>query len=547
MYRNVNRMSNDRRGATVVYNEREVFYDVGVRIKGSAYGRNNDSVAGLSLRFAPDKLFRGVHETVSIERAGNPKELIAKHMLNRAAGGLSTFYDDVAHVIMPRSRDTGIALLAMARTTDVYLDSLHEGGGDAPVYNMELLYSPQGTVDRDPESAKLNFPYTHSNGRMDIGDYGDDKETYRWNFQARNARGRDDYEPLIALGKAFSKTGEELQAAVSELIDVDQWMRHIRDAVSQRQRRPLFAPVGTQLPHVRPTRGRPVRGRALGPGSRISAVHQRHPVGCKKQRGNAGQSAQGDRDPGPHTTVLGTRMGHHEHDGERAVHAAVDRPLRPNDGRSFAAELGYISSRAAYLERRMPPHIPFEITSGNGEPLNVTGDSVELEGRGWIDVRALRLAGSDLSLSVTWLDGETWRAAVPLSPGLNTINIEAINHQGNVVGTATVSVVSATFSVQAGDANRDRQFDQHDIVLVLQANKYLTGEPADFSEGDWNADDVFDQHDIVAALQTGNYLEGPYAARTAITARPREGQDRLGTDVLDSVMADYPEDSMARR
>lgn len=68
--------------------------------------------------------------------------------------------------------------------------------------------------------------------------------------------------------------------------------------------------------------------------------------------------------------------------------------------------------------------------------------------------------------------------------------------------------------VLAGDANRDGHFDQRDIVKVLQAGKYLTGQPATFEEGDWNGDDVFDQRDILAALQTGAYVEGPYAART---------------------------------
>jgi hypothetical protein len=67
--------------------------------------------------------------------------------------------------------------------------------------------------------------------------------------------------------------------------------------------------------------------------------------------------------------------------------------------------------------------------------------------------------------------------------------------------------------VAPGDANRDLQFDQLDIVQVLQAAKYLSGAPATFEEGDWNGDGVFDQLDIVAALQTGNYLKGPYAAR----------------------------------
>lgn len=69
--------------------------------------------------------------------------------------------------------------------------------------------------------------------------------------------------------------------------------------------------------------------------------------------------------------------------------------------------------------------------------------------------------------------------------------------------------------VAAGDANGDYQFDQQDIVSVLQAAKYLTAEFATFAQGDWNGDGVFDQLDIVAALQTGNYLQGPYAVRSA--------------------------------
>ena len=58
----------------------------------------------------------------------------------------------------------------------------------------------------------------------------------------------------------------------------------------------------------------------------------------------------------------------------------------------------------------------------------------------------------------------------------------------------------------AGDANQDGQFDQLDLVQILQANKYLTGEPASWQEGDWNGDDVFDQLDIAFALATSQYL-----------------------------------------
>ena len=57
-----------------------------------------------------------------------------------------------------------------------------------------------------------------------------------------------------------------------------------------------------------------------------------------------------------------------------------------------------------------------------------------------------------------------------------------------------------------GDANGDEFFDTSDLVQVLQANKYLTGETATFEEGDWNGDGVFDELDLLGALESGCYL-----------------------------------------
>jgi hypothetical protein len=78
--------------------------------------------------------------------------------------------------------------------------------------------------------------------------------------------------------------------------------------------------------------------------------------------------------------------------------------------------------------------------------------------------------------------------------------------------------------LQPGDANRDLSFDQLDIIQVLNANKYLSGESANWDEGDWDGapggnqdvppegDGFFNQLDIVAALTAGTYLTGPYGA-----------------------------------
>ena len=89
-----------------------------------------------------------------------------------------------------------------------------------------------------------------------------------------------------------------------------------------------------------------------------------------------------------------------------------------------------------------------------------------------------------------------------------------------------VPVISppAEDSLQAGDADQNHTFDQLDLVRVLQADKYLTGESATWGEGDWDGapggspanppfgDGIFDQLDIIKALATGLYMNGPYAA-----------------------------------
>ena len=81
-----------------------------------------------------------------------------------------------------------------------------------------------------------------------------------------------------------------------------------------------------------------------------------------------------------------------------------------------------------------------------------------------------------------------------------------------------------TTELVPGDANQDLVFDQFDLIQVLQAGKYLTGQVATWGQGDWNGapggslgnppegDGVFDQRDIMAALQMEAYLDRPQAA-----------------------------------
>ena len=52
----------------MIYNENEIFYDIGVHLKGSFVGRDVPRT-GFHVDFNPDQLFRGVHAKVAIDRS----------------------------------------------------------------------------------------------------------------------------------------------------------------------------------------------------------------------------------------------------------------------------------------------------------------------------------------------------------------------------------------------------------------------------------------------------------------------------------------------
>ena len=68
----LNRLSEAASAGTAIYRRSEVFYDVGVRLQGTAAGRIRDgeAFAGYDMAFPGDHLFRGVHDSVNIDRSG---------------------------------------------------------------------------------------------------------------------------------------------------------------------------------------------------------------------------------------------------------------------------------------------------------------------------------------------------------------------------------------------------------------------------------------------------------------------------------------------
>ncbi len=141
MHEAINLMSNDRIPATVLYKEKEIFYNVGVRLKGSERGRVTNPRIGFNVKFPTQQRFRGIHRTVAIDRSegvGTGQFEILFNQMMTHSGGIPAEYNDLIHVISPKAVHTGTAELQLARYGTIFLDSQFDNGRDGNLYEFEL-------------------------------------------------------------------------------------------------------------------------------------------------------------------------------------------------------------------------------------------------------------------------------------------------------------------------------------------------------------------------------------------------------------------------
>ncbi|MBN8458359.1 MAG: lamin tail domain-containing protein [Verrucomicrobia bacterium] len=442
-----NRMSNDGVPGTVIEDETTIYHNCSLRLKGSAFGRYAATEFGYNIDFPADRPFRGVHDSVSIERAGNLKELVAKHILNRAGGGYWSQFDDVAKINGPGV--SGIGLIAASRTTGVFLKGLFPDLPVGTVFNHELLYQPNGTTDGDPRSLKLNNPYNHDRGTYEFADRGSDKEAYRWGWQIRNRRRDDNYAPIVRLNRAFALTGNDFTEEFEATVDVAQWMRTW--AVmglygNDDQYGRLFA-HNWRL-YERPTDGRLVAlpwdlDRAFN----LATSSPVPPTGFEIADVIANPAYKRLFDSQMLDLVRTTCNA--DYLTPWIAHFGVVT----GESAEFAGIAAYMSGRAAQAISSLPQAVPFAITSHGGADFTVATSSVVLQGTGWSDVASIGMAGVAVPLDVLWSGPTAWSAVVALNGGANNIVLTARNPQGVVVGQDAVTVTSAAAVVPGNAVN----------------------------------------------------------------------------------------------
>ncbi len=446
--------SNHRTGCTVIWDDRELWYDCVARLRGSPYGRRGSRV-GWNVKFPADRPFRGAHGTVAIDGGYSiprgdgtgwiavgagvaTNELIYNQMAHRA-GGVPASFDDIAFIEAPRPGEDKLAQLKMARFGDVWKASSFRDGDRGSSFKFELVYHPRATVDGDPESPKSVYNAVRG---IDIRDMGADKEAYRHHFLAQNHTDRDDYGPVIAAGMALSSPAAALRDATDAVLDIDNWLR----VMAFQSLTMTLDSYNNGLPHNMLLYDNPESGKVMWVPWDVDHAFYAAPNSSIYGLANADfadvvQIPANRRAYCGHLLDLCETGFHPSYIGGWVEHfnAAGEQPTAAH----FTA---WIADRRAHVLAAIavehPPE-PFRITTNGGDDFATAESSTTLSGKGWIDVHRIFLGDNTEPLALRWIDNDDWEIVVPVAPGANELTLRAVNRRDETVGTAAITVTGS--------------------------------------------------------------------------------------------------------
>lgn len=474
----VNALSNEFLRATVIVGEKEIYYDIGARLKGSFVGRNAARV-GFAFRFGPDQLFRGVLEKVSVDRSQHAVlgigEMLAKHIAS-SAGQLPAMYDDLGRFVHPNSSYTSNAALRLAGFEDEYFDTQFPNGGDGQMCEFEVIRWNTTTVDGNPESVKLPGYEGANSGysNIEVQDYGNDKEAYRWTALQLMHRDLDDYTGVVAFHKLFSQSGATFATNAAQRLDVDEWLRALafQSLVGPSDAAYTGGAVHNFRVYFRPNDGRAwylpwdwdsaftvsTSASLVGNGNLAKVVTQSADY-TRRYQNQLYQLIQSSYNP----TYLSPWAQHY---GTLA-------------GQDLSGIVTYVSNRRTYVLSQLPISTAFSASSGA-----VAADSsVTISGAANIAVAMIEVNGQ--LCTPVWTSNTGWRVVVPLSPGNNTLTIRGRDGSGALVSGATSTVsVSNPYTP---------------VIPALRINEWMAQNSGAFLDQSGESDDWFELYNGTGA------------------------------------------------
>jgi hypothetical protein len=422
--------SNDLVPGSFVFNDREVYYNIGVRYRGSPWGR--PGVNSYRVRFPDDKPFhRGMRAENLSSRGASPNEGSCYFLVGRNSGSGEKAPTADHHWITGRLNGASRGTMAAIETFDRrFVERWYGEEFDGPLLKAvgRLLFNDAGQ--------RIAWEGASSAYR------DASKENYRGYWTHSLNQGRDDYAGLIQLFRVMD-TGPTPNAMfdsqIGQVLDVEAFFRVLGPRILQADWDAVFVGNGHNGYLALDT---------------IEGLWKLLPFDMDNTFGdpNASLFPAGD----PNIVRMMTRPM-----PRRVYFRVLDEytkgywwssgagpfldQLQRDAGLGTSGIKGYLdTSRNRVISTlRTPTTAAFKIVTNGGNNISTAENRIELEGTAAVQIATILYQNGDdepVLLDPAWTRETQWKAGFALPYRANRFEFSGFDAAGNLAGTASITV-----------------------------------------------------------------------------------------------------------
>lgn len=432
--------SNDLLEGTFIFNDEDLFYQVGVRYRGSPWGRPNRN--NYRVRFQDDELFSRGRSAINIDPSGGDKfreGSVYFLMRKSAAPDKPAPAGDYEYVRTWFNGDKS-TLHSLHQPVDGQLVERWFGTSSG---SIALKVEGRRIFDDAPDPMLVSFD------GASLAYRGEDRERYRDYFIQSIRQSADEWEPLAALTRVMDPvvtTDAVFDAQIDGVLHVEEFLRVVipRFVANDTDSFPLGAGHNGYL--------------IFGGADRLwhyVGFDMDHSFGTQ----NSGLVTSPSADPyvarllsrpGPRRLYLRLLWEFMRGYGSREVSGAYFEALAVASGISTDAVVTFLRIAETNARRGLVPFTSpvFRITTNLGREITTAGTEVELAGEAPVQIAHLLLDrgnGSIEPIIPEWTSPTTWRASLALPRAENRFEFLGFDSGGSLLGSGVITVFSTSF------------------------------------------------------------------------------------------------------
>lgn len=446
-----------------VFDDDEVYYNVGVRYRGSPWGRPER--ASYRVRIPKDELLHpGLRKINLSSRVNGPVELASYFLVGRCGTvdkpAAVPLYHFVSSYFNGGSR--GIQRLFEPVARD-FVDKWFPGSDGAVLKATARLAFNDSGQHTAYDGASFDY-------------MGEHPENYRFYYFHVTDRSRDDWERFMELMRVMDprETSDSVHDnQIGEILDVEGFLRVMVPRMFVSDWDTLGIGQGHNAYLILDSRDGLWETAPLDFNQAMPSGQLNFPVFPTFDRGYARLISR------PPVRRIYARIADEFLDGYWSTTRAgpfLDAVQR-DTGVSMSEPRSFIGNRAPIVRRQIEPftQVPFRIVTNGGDDIATGATRLELEGEASVEIASLlvvRNAEAPMPLEPTWDTPTRWRARFDLPVASNQFRFLGFDARGTLVATAIIRITTSAWPSEPeflrGDANGDQVVDVSDPVATLR-------------------------------------------------------------------------------